>query len=296
MNQEWTLLETESWNGAIPDLGTLDSLEVARVMNASDSLVATAVELVLPQVGEAIDCIVRQFRQGGRLFYVGAGSSGRLGVLDAAECPPTFNTDQQLVQAVMAGGNRAMFRSREGAEDDAEQGPRDLENRGANPPDVVVGITASGSTPYVMGALAWARRQGMSTISIACNPDPAVRTVSDICIAVNTGAEVLMGSTRLKAGTAQKMVLNMLSTGAMVGLGKTYRNLMVDMRPTNRKLKARTIRIVALATGVSMKRAEQLLSDAHGDTKVAIAMELFALKEPEARDRLRASNGILGRL
>ncbi len=296
MNQEWTSLETESWNPDIPDLGSLESLELARVMNASDAEVAGAVAVALPQVGAAIDCIVRQFRQGGRLFYIGAGSSGRLGVLDATECPPTFNVHPELVQAVMAGGTRAMFRSREGAEDDAEQGARDLENRGAKPPDVVVGITASGSTPYVMGALAWVQRRGMIAVSLACNPDPAVRAVSDICIAVNTGPEVLMGSTRLKAGTAQKMVLNMLSTGAMVGLGKTYRNLMVDMRPTNRKLKARTTRIVALATGVAAGRAEQLLTEAHGDTKVAIAMELFGLKEPEARDRLRASNGILGRL
>lgn len=296
MNEEWTSLETESWHPTIPDLGTLDSLELVRVMNALDATVAPAVEAALPQVAQAIDNIVTQLRGGGRLFYIGAGTSGRLGVLDAAECPPTFNTDPNLVQAIIAGGTRAIVRTREGAEDNRDQGGRDLEARGASPGDVVVGITASGNTPYVMGALQWARSRGIAAISVACNSDPAVAAVSDICIAINTGPEVLMGSTRLKAGTAQKMVLNMLSTGAMVRLGKTYRNLMVDMRPSNQKLTARTIRIVALATGVPTERAERLLKDSHGDTKVAIAMELFGLTALEARDKLTSSDGVLGRL
>ncbi len=296
MDQEWTSLQTESWNQTIPDLGTLTSLEIVRIMNAADATVAPAVEAVLPEIAQAIDVTVERFREGGRLFYVGAGTSGRLGILDAAECPPTFNTPPEMVQAVIAGGTEAIFRAREGAEDNRVQAGADLEALGVEAGDVVVGISASGSTPYVMGALQWAKAHGVLAISVSCNPNPDVAPMSDITIAINTGPEVLMGSTRLKAGTAQKMVLNMLSTGSMVGLGKTYRNLMVDMRPTNRKLKARSVRIVALAADVGLDQARQLLEAGGGDTKVAIAMGLLGTTAQEARARLKSSGGQLGRL
>lgn len=296
MDQQWTSLGTETWNQAIPDLGTLDSLEIVKIMNEADQTVAPAVTAVLPQVAAAVDRIVAQLKAGGRLFYAGSGTSGRLGVLDAAECPPTFNTDPELVQALIAGGHDAIFRAQEGAEDNEEQGGLDLQAAGAGPHDVVVGLTASGNTPYVMGALQWAQQHGLTAISVSCNPEPAVAAVSDIAIAVSTGPEVLMGSTRLKAGTAQKMVLNMISTAAMVRLGKTYRNLMVDMRPSNRKLRARSVRIVALAADVSMERARELLTAAQGDAKVAIAMELLRTSAEDAESRLSTNGGMLSHL
>lgn len=296
MEQEWFALNTESWDQSIPDLGTLSNIELVQIMNRADKTVAETVEKSLPDIAQAIDMIVAQFRLGGRLFYVGAGTSGRLGVLDAAECPPTFNTAPDMVQALIAGGHEAIFEAQEGAEDNHDQGGFDLRSAGARVGDVVVGIAASGSTPYVMGALTWARAEGLVTISISCNPDPPIAAHSDVAIAMDTGPEVVMGSTRLKAGTAQKMVLNMLSTGAMVGLGKTYRNLMVDMRPTNRKLKARSVRIVALAANLTLERARQLLDDSNGDVKVAIAMALLGTSALEAEARLTDSQGILARL
>lgn len=296
MNLEWTTLATELWNPDTPDLSTVDALEVARLMNAADQSVALAVKDELPHIAQAIAAIVAQLSQGGRLFYIGAGTSGRLGILDAVECPPTFNTDPSLVQAIIAGGPGAVFEAQEGAEDDRSQGAHDLAQAGAKVGDVVVGITASGLTPYVIGALNWARRQGLVAISISCNEATPVSKVSDIAIAVSTGPEIVMGSTRLKAGTAQKMVLNMLSTGAMVGLGKTYRNLMVDMRPTNRKLHDRAVRIVMLATDVSHETAQTLLQQANDEPKVAIAMALLGTTAPHARQQLSRVNGVLGRL
>jgi N-acetylmuramic acid 6-phosphate etherase len=296
MEPEWMSLTTEIWDQTIPDLGTLSSLELVRVMNAQDKTVALAVEAVLPAIAEAIQRIVERLKSGGRMFYIGAGTSGRLGILDAAECPPTFNTDPTMVQALIAGGPQAVFEAQEGAEDDLEQGARDLAAAGAKSGDVVVGISASGTTPYVLGALQWARKEGLSTISISCNERPKAEQVSDIAIAIESGPEVLMGSTRLKAGTAQKMVLNMLSTGAMVGLGKTYRNLMVDMRPSNSKLRDRAVRIVMLACDVNWDRAQQLLEEANGETKVAIAMGLLGTSPEDARQRLAKAGGILGRL
>jgi N-acetylmuramic acid 6-phosphate etherase len=296
MNLEWTALSTELWDADAPDLSTLDALAVVTLMNAADQTVALAVKQELPHIAQAVESIVAQLSRGGRLFYIGAGTSGRLGILDAAECPPTFNTDPSLVQAIIAGGPAAVFEAQEGAEDDLKQGQYDLSGAGAQTGDVVVGITASGLTPYVIGALDWARHQGLTTISISCNQAAPVARVSDIAIAVNTGPEVVMGSTRLKAGTAQKMILNMLSTGAMVGLGKTYRNLMVDMRPTNRKLQDRALRIVVLATDVSYEKAQTLLEQAAGEPKVAIAMALLDTTADQARDQLNRVNGVLGRL
>ncbi|MCY0879051.1 MAG: N-acetylmuramic acid 6-phosphate etherase [Firmicutes bacterium] len=289
-------LTTELWDQTIPDLGTLSSLDLVRIMNAQDKTVAIAVEAALPAIAEAIDCIVARLNSGGKLFYVGAGTSGRLGILDAAECPPTFNTDPSLVQALIAGGPSAVFQAQEGAEDDGEQGAVDLASAGAKCGDVVVGISASGTTPYVLGALQWARQQGITTISLSCNERPKAELVSDITIAIDSGPEVLMGSTRLKAGTAQKMVLNMLSTGAMVGLGKTYRNLMVDMHPSNAKLRDRAVRIVMLACDIDSVAAQNLLEEANGETKVAIAMHLLQSSADDARRRLAEVGGILARL
>lgn len=295
MHQPIKELLTEAWDPAIPDLARLSPLEVARVMNEADKTVALAVESVLKEIGEAIASITQALSNGGHLFYVGAGTSGRLGILDAAECPPTFNTDPTLVQALIAGGPEAVFSAKEGAEDDFDQGAQDLKNAGAISPDVIVGITASGTTPYVLGALKWARENHIATVAIACNQASGIELWSDITIALDTGPEVLMGSTRLKAGSAQKMVLNMLSTGVMVGLGKTFRNLMVDMRPTNEKLKDRAIRIVSLASEVSLEKASVLLDQAQGESKVAIAMALWEVSSTEARVRLKESGGVLSK-
>ncbi len=295
MHQPIKELLTEAWDPAIPDLATLSPIEVARVMNEADKTVALAVESVLEEIGEAIATITQALSHGGRLLYVGAGTSGRLGILDAAECPPTFNTDPALVQAVIAGGSEAVFSAKEGAEDDFDQGGQDLKDAGTTSQDVVVGITASGTTPYVLGALKWARENRIATVALACNQASGIELWSDITIALDTGPEVLMGSTRLKAGSAQKMVLNMLSTGVMVGLGKTFRNLMVDMRPTNEKLKDRAIRIVSLASGVSLEKAGALLEEAQGESKVAIAMALWEVSGSEARVRLSELGGILSK-
>ncbi len=296
MASEWNSLGTETWDRTLPDLAALSTLEAVRFMNQADHTVAPAVEAVLPHIAQAVDIIVARLSQGGRLFYVGAGTSGRLGVLDAAECPPTFSTDPEMVQALIAGGAAAIFRAQEGAEDNHLQGGLDLNAAGASPRDVAVGISASGNTPYVLGALEWAQGAGIKTISVSCNAIPAAARVSDVAIAVDTGPEVLMGSTRLKAGTAQKMVLNMLSTASMIRLGKTYKNLMVDMRPSNLKLRDRAVRIVMLAAEVDRPQAEQLMQEAAGDTKVAIAMALLHDTADAARKRLRDAGHVLSRV
>lgn len=296
MSRHWSSLTTESWDLSIPDLAGLSPRDIAQVMNDADKSVALAVEAVLDQIGRAITLVAAALGSGGRLFYVGAGTSGRLGILDAAECPPTFSTEPELVQALIAGGPKAVFEAQEGAEDDADRGGRDLENVNARAGDVVVGITASGTTPYVLGALEWARQRCISTVGIACNPGSAIERVSDVAIAVDTGPEVIMGSTRLKAGTAQKMVLNMLSTGAMAALGKTFRNLMVDMRPTNQKLSDRAVRMVSLAVDVDGQTAATLLERAGGETKVAIAMAMLNINAVQARERLQAAHGVLSQL
>ncbi|AEJ39574.1 glucokinase regulatory-like protein [Sulfobacillus acidophilus TPY] len=289
-------LKTERWNPGIPDLATVDTLHVLELMNQEDATVAAAVAKVLPEVARAVDHVVLALREGGRLFYVGAGTSGRLAVLDAAECPPTFDTPPEMVQAIIAGGADAIFQAQEGVEDREDLGARDAANAGVGPGDIVVGITASGRTPYVLGALRWAQAQGIRTVSVSCNPRPLVAEVADINIAVDTGPEVLMGSTRLKAGTAQKMVLNMLSTAAMIRLGKTYQNLMVDMKPMNRKLRDRAVRIVMLAARVSRGEAERLLLDADWESKTAIAMHLLAVDAATARKQLASVDGVLARL
>ena len=296
LTSKWNLLTTEQTEHALPDLSTLDTLTAVTLMNTRDKTVAEAVERALPEIAMAVDVIAAQMASGARWFYVGTGTSGRLGVLDAAELPPTFNTDPLLVQAIIAGGPDAVFHAQEGLEDQQDQGMQDLENAGAHAGDVVVGITASGQTPYVRGALQWARQSGLVTVAVSCNANPLVRQDAKITIVTGTGPEILGGSTRLKAATAEKMVLNMLSTMVMVRLGKTYRNLMVDMRPSNHKLRNRAIRIVMDAAQVNAEEAHVLLESAQGETKVAIAAKILQCSPQEARTQLQAAGGILARL
>jgi len=295
MNDKLSQLNTEQLNLAIPALESLETLTMVEVINREDQGVAMAVKSALADVAKAIDLASGAMALGGRMFYVGAGTSGRLGFLDAVECPPTFNVDPTSVQAVLAGGDDAFKWAREGVEDSEAEGAEDLARHGLRPEDVVVGLAASGRTPYVMGALGYARHLGAVTISISCNPEPEVALYSDVTIAVDTGPEVILGSTRLKAGTAQKLVLNMLSTGIMVRLGKTYKNLMVDMRATNKKLVERVRRIVMVAADVDYDQATSLLNAAEGEAKIAILMTRRSLSLDEARDQLKAAGGHLDR-
>jgi N-acetylmuramic acid 6-phosphate etherase len=286
-------LETEKRNPATNAIDRMSALEIARAMNAEDATVAGAVERELSQIAAAIEGITARLRRGGRLVYMGAGTSGRLGVLDASECPPTFSTPPELVVGWIAGGPEALTRSIEGAEDSAEAGRADAARLGITSADTLVGIAASGRTPYVLGAVAYAKEQGALTVGLACNRGTPLEGVVDIMIAPVVGPEVIGGSTRLKAGTAQKMVLNMLSTGAMILLGKTYGNLMVDVQPTNGKLRRRAVAIVAQATGLPDTEAETLLRDSHDDVKTAIVAALAGVAPTEARTRLVAAGGVV---
>jgi N-acetylmuramic acid 6-phosphate etherase len=284
-------LQTEGRNAASTKLDELTPLEIVRLMNAEDGKVAPAIAAEAETIARAIEVIADRLRAGGRLIYVGAGTSGRLGVLDAAECPPTFNSSPKQVVGVIAGGPPALFRAVEGAEDHPEYGEQDLATLSVNARDTVVGIATSGRTPYVLGAIAYARRQGAFTAGITCNVDAELNSVVDLAIVPVVGPEVLSGSTRLKAGTATKMVLNMLSTGAMVRLGKTFGNLMVDLRVTNTKLQARTNRIVRILTKLPSAEAEQLLQRCGGELKTALVSQLSGVGPDEARSRLAATGG-----
>ena len=283
-------LTTEQPNPASADLDRRSALEIVRLMPEEDRRVPEAVGRQLPAIAAAVEAIVARLAAGGHLFYVGAGTSGRLGVLDAAECPPTFSTAPELVQGIIAGGPAALVRSIEGAEDDAEAGRRDLLTAGMGAADAVVGLSASGRAPYVLGALAAARAAGAATIGVCCAADSAFVGRCDVVIAPVVGPEVLTGSTRLKAGTAQKLVLNMLSTASMVRLGKCYGNLMVDLRPTNAKLRDRAARIVARLTGVPYAEAWAALEASGFGTKAAIVMLRCGVDAAEA-DRLLAAAG-----
>lgn len=287
------LATTEQRNPASAALDTMSSLGVVSVMNAEDHGVADAVRAVLPQVARAVDVIVAGMCAGGRLIYIGAGTSGRLGVLDAAECPPTFRTPPGLVVGLIAGGRGAMFTAAEGAEDDAGLGAADVDGLEVGQHDTVVGLAASGRTPYVMGGLGRARERGAATVALACTARAPVSERADVAIEVITGPEVLTGSSRLKAGTAQKLVLNMISTATMVRLGKVYGNLMVDVAPTNAKLVARARRIVTAATGCDDGRAAAALAAADGHAKTAIVMVACDVDADEARRRLAASDGFV---
>jgi N-acetylmuramic acid 6-phosphate etherase len=267
-------LLTEQANPASASIGALTTEDMLRVINAEDRKVADAVASEIPAIGRAVDAIVTCFRQGGRLFYIGAGTSGRLGVLDASECAPTFGVPAGMVQGIMAGGEAALTRSTEASEDDPASGARDLSACGFAARDALVGIAASGRTPYVLGAIAEAQRLGAVTVGISCTPDSELARAAAIPITPLVGPEVVAGSTRLKAGTAQKLVLNMLSTGAFIRMGYVYGNLMVNVRPTNAKLADRARRIVAQAAGVSGERAGQLLEAAGGNVRAAILMAM----------------------
>lgn len=286
-------LPTEQRNPATTDIDRLSTLEMVRVLNAQDATVAAAVERTLPEIAESIDVIVDRIRRGGRLVYVGAGTSGRLGVLDASECPPTYNTPPDLVVGLIAGGDHALRHPVENVEDRPEAGADALREIALTDRDVVVGIASSGRTPFVVGALRYAHEVGAATVSLANVDDAAIAREADIAIAAVTGPEPVTGSTRMKAGTAQKMVLNMLTTGAMIRLGKTYGNLMVDVQPSNSKLRDRAIRIVAEATGLDRDAAETVLARAGNDVKTAIVMELLDVPADEARGRLDAAGGVV---
>jgi N-acetylmuramic acid 6-phosphate etherase len=286
---------TERQNPASEGLDIMSTLEIVDLMNEQDHLIPDAVHAARESIAEAVDIIVGAFRAGGRLFYIGAGTSGRLGVLDASECPPTFGTDPEQVQGIIAGGMGALVRAVEGAEDHPEGGADALHERGFGPDDVLVGIAACGVTPFVKGGLDEARRLGARTVMVTCNPDhPDLPTV-DVTIAVDVGPEVLTGSTRLKAGTATKLVLNTLTTGAMVRLGKCYGNLMVDLQVTNRKLRLRSIRVLGQLCGPDRDAAAAVLDAAHGSLKTAILMAKAAIPYEEARARLEANGHVLKR-
>ena len=288
---------TERRNPRTQQIDLAEPLGIVDLMLAEDDTVPRAVATQREHIADAIGAAESTFRNGGRLFYVGAGTSGRLGVLDAAECPPTFGVDFDLVQGMIAGGDAAMFRAQEGAEDAPERGARDVDARGVRPGDFLVGIAASGTTPYVRGALARARELGVATAIVACSPPPPeTRAVADVAIVTVTGPEVVTGSTRLKAGTATKMVLNMITTGAMIRIGKTYGNLMVDLRPTNAKLVDRSERIVMEVCGVAREEARRLLDAAGQSVKTAIVMQKLHAGRAEAERALEHGGGVIRRV
>ncbi len=286
-------LVSEARNPNSMAIDLLPTDEILRVMNREDALVPDAVARVIPQIARAVDEIVRAFRNGGRLIYIGAGTSARLGVLDASECPPTFSVPEGMVVGLIAGGPRAILHAVEGAEDDVEEGKRNLEEIGLTARDVVVGIAVSGRTPYVVGALTYAHAIGAKTISLTCNPASTLAAMADIAISPVVGPEVVTGSTRLKSGTAQKLVLNMLTTASMIRIGKTYENLMVDLTISNQKLEARAVRIIAEATGCSTEVAERYLSLSGNNVKLAILMILTGLSAQDADAALVRHDGFL---
>lgn len=282
---------TETRNPNTMDLDQMSALEIVTAMNREDRRVPEGIEPELSRIAAVVEAVEAAFRKGGRLFYLGAGTSGRLGVLDASECPPTFGVDPGMVVGLIAGGDRALRFPIEGAEDSRELGRRDLEERNLTADDVVVGIAASGRTPYVLGALEYARSLGCTTAAIACNKNSAVGLAADIAIEAQVGPEVLTGSTRLKAGTAQKMILNMISTGAMVRIGKAYYNLMVDVVQSNEKLQTRAENIVMEATGVDRTEARTAIDAAGGKVKLAITMILTGKEADQAQQLLEQAGG-----
>ncbi|MFE9879847.1 N-acetylmuramic acid 6-phosphate etherase [Streptomyces sp. NPDC005784] len=293
LRAELETLTTEAFRPELSEIDRLPTLEIARLMNGEDTTVPTAVAAQLPLIAAAIDAIAERMSRGGRLIYAGAGTAGRLGVLDASECPPTFNTEPSQVVGMIAGGPTAMVTSIEGAEDSRELAAADLDALAVTADDTVVGVSASGRTPYAVGAVEHARKQGALTIGLSCNAHSALAAAADHGIEVVVGPELLTGSTRLKSGTAQKLVLNMLSTITMIRLGKTYGNLMVDVRASNEKLRARSRRIVALATGASDEEIERALAATDGEVKNAILTILGDVDGPTAARLLEESEGHL---
>ena len=291
--QTLSTLITEQRNPNSMHVDSLSALEIVQLMNQEDKQVPLAIEKCLPQIAQAVECIVAAFQQGGRLVYIGAGTSGRLGVLDASECPPTFGVSPEMVKGIIAGGERALRHPIEGAEDSKAQAVVDLQTIHFSSKDVLVGIAASGRTPYVIGALEYAKSLGSVTVSIASNPNSAMANIVDIAINTVVGPEMLTGSSRLKSGTAQKLVLNMLTTASMILMGKCYQNLMVDVQASNEKLKARAIRIVMQATDCDKALAEETLKQADQNAKLAIMMILSGLDRAQAEALLEKHQGKL---
>lgn len=286
-------LTTEKRNERSMNLDTLSTEQVIRLMNEEDAVVPKAIEQIVPTIAKAVDAITARFKKNGRLIYIGAGTSGRLGVLDAVECVPTFGVPPEKVVGVIAGGDRAMYHAVEGAEDSPTLGQQDLTALSLTKEDVVVGIAASGRTPYVIGALTYANEVGAETIALSCNQDAEISAFANIAIEVIVGAEVLTGSTRLKAGTAQKLVLNMLSTASMIGIGKVYNNLMVDVQPTNEKLRVRAVRIIQQATECTEEQAQEAFEQSGEQVKIAIVMILFDQTKEQAEETLVQNQGFI---
>ncbi|PJG63880.1 N-acetylmuramic acid 6-phosphate etherase [Yersinia kristensenii] len=284
---------TESRNPASAQIDTLSTLEILKVINHEDKKVSFAVEEKLPEIAQAVSLIAEAFVLGGRLIYCGAGTSGRLGILDASECPPTYGTPRDMVIGLIAGGNTAILQAVENAEDSREMGEQDLLNLNFNARDVLVGIAASGRTPYVLGAMAYARRVGASVVAISCNQNSEMGNAADIAIEPLVGPEVVTGSSRMKAGTAQKLILNMLTTGAMIRSGKVYSNLMVDVEATNAKLVQRQVDIVVQATECSPEDAQEALNECNRHCKTAIMMILSGMSAEEAADILKKNKGFI---
>ncbi len=283
-------LSTEQRNPNSMNLDMMTPLEIAQIMNSEDQKVISAIKEVLPQISKAIELATQSLKNGGRIIYLGAGTSGRLGVLDAAECPPTFGVSPDLVVGLIAGGPSAFLKAVEGAEDSTTLCAEELKGINANEKDIVIGLAASGRTPYVVHGLKYANSIGCNTVAIACSKNSEIGSVAKLAIEPVTGPEVLTGSTRLKAGTAQKLILNMISTGSMVGLGKAYQNLMVDVQQTNEKLKVRAQNITMEATGCSRERAEEAIDQAKGEVKTAILMILLNVDYEAAKKKLQESD------
>ncbi|ARJ20592.1 N-acetylmuramic acid 6-phosphate etherase [Bacillus sp. TH22] len=286
-------LSTEHRNEKTTNLDEMSIKEVLQSMNEEDRTVALAVEKEIEQIEKVVQTVIKSFEAEGRLIYIGAGTSGRLGILDAVECPPTFGTDDKMVQGFIAGGLKAFTKAVEGAEDREELAEEDLKSIGLNEKDTVIGIAASGRTPYVIGGLKYAHSVGASTASISCNKNAEISKYAKLNVEVETGAEILTGSTRLKAGTAQKLVLNMISTASMIGVGKVYKNLMVDVQSTNEKLVERSKRIIVEATGVSYEVAADYYEKANRNVKVAIVMALLQCEYGEAKEKLKEAKGFV---
>ena len=286
-------LTTERRNPTSAHIDSCTTLEMVTIMQQEDSKIAAAIQKILPDIARAIDETSLRLQEGGRLFYLGAGTSGRLGILDASECPPTYGTDPELVQGLIAGGIPAIFRAQEGAEDNPGLAVHDLKEHGFSAKDVLVGIAASGRTPYVIGGLKYARELGALTIALACSEHAEIAALADIALTPVTGPEVVTGSTRMKAGTAQKLVLNMLSTGTMIKLGKVYGNLMVDVKASNKKLEERAIRIVMEGSGCERTEAEKALKGADGHAKLAILMVVAGVSAGEGKALLERTSGHL---
>ncbi len=288
-------LVSEDRNPRTMDIDLLPTADILRKINDEDKIVAAAVEKVIPEIAAAVDRVAIAFQNGARLIYMGAGTSGRLGVLDASECPPTFRVPAGMVVGLIAGGPKALVSATEGAEDSQQKGREALEEINLTAADVVVGIAASGRTPYVIGGLDYARKIGAMTVALSCNPKSAIAADADIAISPVVGPEVLTGSTRMKSGTAEKLVLNMLTTAAMIRIGKTYQNLMVDLHASNRKLVARAARIVTQATGCTLEEARAALDKTGNDVKLAILITLTGMSLAEARSALEGAGGFLRR-